>query len=167
MIRRPPRSTLFPYTTLFRSDLAGGVGALERGQVHAADGQVEGPQLGRLLDRALGQGGGALVGPDLVDAPHAAHERTQVGEREGGGHGGIMRRGRAPARAPSVFEGAGGRRARGCLYRSTTPRRRPSAIGCTSPAVTATAATVRGCSGLTGPAGPTSPRCTMLAAVTP
>src|ERR1039457_4068717 len=26
MIRRPPRSTLFPYTTLFRSQLAGGVG---------------------------------------------------------------------------------------------------------------------------------------------
>src|SRR3712207_7083787 len=26
MIRRPPRSTLFPYTTLFRSSLAGGVG---------------------------------------------------------------------------------------------------------------------------------------------
>src|SRR2546430_7791933 len=25
MIRRPPRSTLFPYTTLFRSDYAGGV----------------------------------------------------------------------------------------------------------------------------------------------
>src|SRR5690242_21539311 len=24
MIRRPPRSTLFPYTTLFRSELAGG-----------------------------------------------------------------------------------------------------------------------------------------------
>src|SRR5256885_10490872 len=24
MIRRPPRSTLFPYTTLFRSDLPGG-----------------------------------------------------------------------------------------------------------------------------------------------
>src|SRR3712207_7590570 len=26
MIRRPPRSTLFPYTTLFRSRAAGGVG---------------------------------------------------------------------------------------------------------------------------------------------
>src|SRR2546421_6548123 len=26
MIRRPPRSTLFPYTTLFRSPLAGAVG---------------------------------------------------------------------------------------------------------------------------------------------
>src|SRR5687768_18103034 len=29
MIRRPPRSTLFPYTTLFRSPLSGS-GALER-----------------------------------------------------------------------------------------------------------------------------------------
>src|SRR2546421_6695492 len=28
MIRRPPRSTLFPYTTLFRSGLAAGVQAL-------------------------------------------------------------------------------------------------------------------------------------------
>src|SRR2546425_1439930 len=26
MIRRPPRSTLFPYTTLFRSDCSGAVG---------------------------------------------------------------------------------------------------------------------------------------------
>src|SRR3712207_7243691 len=29
MIRRPPRSTLFPYTTLFRSDVLGAI--LERG----------------------------------------------------------------------------------------------------------------------------------------
>src|SRR5256885_13218651 len=29
MIRRPPRSTLFPYTTLFRSSLAAGRAALE------------------------------------------------------------------------------------------------------------------------------------------
>src|SRR5690606_39679509 len=28
MIRRPPRSTLFPYTTLFRSPVAGAAGAL-------------------------------------------------------------------------------------------------------------------------------------------
>src|SRR2546421_1985150 len=32
MIRRPPRSTLFPYTTLFRSDF-GFVGALEDGRL--------------------------------------------------------------------------------------------------------------------------------------
>src|SRR2546430_13538087 len=30
MIRRPPRSTLFPYTTLFRSRLAGGPGGRDR-----------------------------------------------------------------------------------------------------------------------------------------
>src|SRR3712207_8914412 len=57
MIRRPPRSTLFPYTTLFRS-------ALVRGQ----------PTLGGVLDRGgqrlplalvaqVGQGGVLGVGP--------------------------------------------------------------------------------------------------------
>src|SRR5690554_7679827 len=30
MLRRPPTSTLFPYTTLFRSRLAGGVDRLKR-----------------------------------------------------------------------------------------------------------------------------------------
>src|SRR3989442_10548853 len=33
MIRRPPRSTLFPYTTLFRSHFANRVGVLERGVI--------------------------------------------------------------------------------------------------------------------------------------
>src|SRR3712207_7067701 len=45
MIRRPPRSTLFPYTTLFRSDpaLPRGLGARRRGLV-----------LGRGVPRAAG-----------------------------------------------------------------------------------------------------------------
>src|SRR5256885_12063070 len=34
MIRRPPRSTLFPYTTLFRSQLEVAVKALEPGCAH-------------------------------------------------------------------------------------------------------------------------------------
>src|SRR5438093_8885282 len=34
MIRRPPRSTLFPYTTLFRSDQAGLTPYLERLRFH-------------------------------------------------------------------------------------------------------------------------------------
>src|SRR2546422_5184666 len=34
MIRRPPRSTLFPYTTLFRSDLVGQARGLADLQVH-------------------------------------------------------------------------------------------------------------------------------------
>src|SRR5256885_11177632 len=37
MIRRPPRSTLFPYTTLFRSLLADLAQALEQAQGHALD----------------------------------------------------------------------------------------------------------------------------------
>src|SRR5688572_31115907 len=32
MIRRPPRSTLFPYTTLFRSQRRGGAGAATHGR---------------------------------------------------------------------------------------------------------------------------------------
>src|SRR5687768_18007696 len=40
MIRRPPRSTLFPYTTLFRSGLACGVRTFgETGGDRAVDGQ--------------------------------------------------------------------------------------------------------------------------------
>src|SRR2546422_1521246 len=38
MIRRPPRSTLFPYTTLFRSHVVGGVGAAVQ-DVHHGHGE--------------------------------------------------------------------------------------------------------------------------------
>src|SRR2546425_13108804 len=48
MIRRPPRSTLFPYTTLFRSpgDLARE--ALERSIQHVALGETDAHALGRV-----------------------------------------------------------------------------------------------------------------------
>src|SRR2546430_10565700 len=58
MIRRPPRSTLFPYTTLFRS-IAG---------VAVVDGELE----------------RGHVGLDARDAAHLAHPRVladRVGER--------------------------------------------------------------------------------------
>src|SRR5438067_8334469 len=62
MIRRPPRSTLFPYTTLFRSqdavsDAAGAVGELheigtaERGHRQAVEKQVGGPARDRKSTR--------------------------------------------------------------------------------------------------------------------
>src|SRR3712207_8806613 len=38
MIRRPPRSTLFPYTTLFRSFLPGGGSAMSRAFVRESEG---------------------------------------------------------------------------------------------------------------------------------
>src|SRR3712207_7803599 len=44
MIRRPPRSTLFPYTTLFRS--AGAVGALDGGRVRRAGAATRRPVAG-------------------------------------------------------------------------------------------------------------------------
>src|SRR3712207_9159221 len=84
MIRRPPRSTLFPYTTLFRSagalprdvvlvgvraGLVGGVHSLRdvgrlgaEGHAHAAGGAVE-----------------ALAGGVVADAEHrVAHDRGDV-----------------------------------------------------------------------------------------
>src|SRR3712207_9103020 len=49
MIRRPPRSTLFPYTTLFRS----GVPGRARGQLVALDQQALGPAaLGEVVEAA-------------------------------------------------------------------------------------------------------------------
>src|SRR3712207_9269699 len=70
MIRRPPRSTLFPYTTLFRSVPLEGVGArdhvmhLEDGRVFRKDVLVHLPRLGHLA--TLGELGGFLkLGVDL------------------------------------------------------------------------------------------------------
>src|SRR2546427_5144648 len=60
MIRRPPRSTLFPYTTLFRSYVADITSPAERargmGTIGAAFGIgfVLGPMIGGLADHYLG-----------------------------------------------------------------------------------------------------------------
>src|SRR5258707_8378946 len=50
MIRRPPRSTLFPYTTLFRSPLAGVPLLLLEELLAALDEGVEASSLVRLLE---------------------------------------------------------------------------------------------------------------------
>src|SRR3712207_6929334 len=51
MIRRPPRSTLFPYTTLFRSDARAPAGRFERDRLqgliaHATIGADRAPEMG-------------------------------------------------------------------------------------------------------------------------
>src|SRR5690349_24250421 len=51
MIRRPPRSTLFPYTTLFRSKERVGLTAEERARMAAA--QAELPAAQKAFDVAL------------------------------------------------------------------------------------------------------------------
>src|SRR3712207_8140746 len=60
MIRRPPRSTLFPYTTLFRSDLAGDVTAVE------------------LVARRLVAGRAALPGAALVGRDQPAEGPPEI-----------------------------------------------------------------------------------------
>src|SRR3712207_7645121 len=69
MIRRPPRSTLFPYTTLFRSDV--GQEAEQQGQLvaHAVVGQPGGQLLGRRVEVRRARGEEA--------AHHQQHERSE------------------------------------------------------------------------------------------
>src|SRR3712207_8253278 len=75
MIRRPPRSTLFPYTTLFRSGGDGWSAAPEIGDRQAALGQL-GAQDGQ---READDGGGvALDAPDerCAQAVERSEEHT-------------------------------------------------------------------------------------------
>src|SRR2546426_6653853 len=75
MIRRPPRSTLFPYTTLFRSNPAfdrladRAVGAMNR---------AEARRLWRTAIEVLNQDAPAifLFAPDAVAAAHRSEEHT-------------------------------------------------------------------------------------------
>src|SRR2546423_3517745 len=73
MIRRPPRSTLFPYTTLFRSRRHDGVhGAGDTtGRKVGSDGQRFDGGVGFDGDwtRVLGRGGGGQIGRAHVITP--------------------------------------------------------------------------------------------------
>src|SRR3712207_8626993 len=60
MIRRPPRSTLFPYTTLFRSHAV----ELALDQVGGRGELVDDGDLGGLQPVAVGVDGAAVVGED-------------------------------------------------------------------------------------------------------
>src|SRR3712207_7892445 len=62
MIRRPPRSTLFPYTTLFRSRL-GGQGGVEGVGVH-------------LTQREVAEHEAQVVAEVLLQAAHRSEEHT-------------------------------------------------------------------------------------------
>src|SRR3712207_8717131 len=75
MIRRPPRSTLFPYTTLFRSE-AGEHEAGVAARAHDAE------QAAR--DDVPGVAGVALAQHDLAGTERAAHRGAgQPGQRGG------------------------------------------------------------------------------------
>src|SRR5256885_12452460 len=65
MIRRPPRSTLFPYTTLFRSSLR----ERDRAAARQCDGNLDGVgSIARVdLDASFGRAGHASGGRDAAD----------------------------------------------------------------------------------------------------
>src|SRR3712207_9521645 len=91
MIRRPPRSTLFPYTTLFRSDGAEPVdvpGLLMPGLVNAHShapmvlfrGQGEGLPLDRWLSEVMWPREARLTGDDVEVAMTAARSEEHTSE---------------------------------------------------------------------------------------
>src|SRR5256885_16060467 len=88
MIRRPPRSTLFPYTTLFRSRAIERPERLERwGPENARDGLEVGAELlgigelggGSVFARACDQGGGGDSPPRATTCRHAASSGCWLG----------------------------------------------------------------------------------------
>src|SRR2546422_6453075 len=75
MIRRPPRSTLFPYTTLFRSCIAAGALDLE---------SLDAPEAGRdLLREPIGQVCIGRVGRQVVEVQHRDTVRSHLGRAPG------------------------------------------------------------------------------------
>src|SRR3712207_6949231 len=78
MIRRPPRSTLFPYTTLFRSGVLAGADAVLHPGVHP----VRGVDVLRLAQPAL-RCLGAVGDPQRVAPPVRGLKQGQL--RPGGG----------------------------------------------------------------------------------
>src|SRR3712207_6907162 len=87
MIRRPPRSTLFPYTTLFRSGVAGqGAAAVHRGGAGARRGAGTGLEVlpaghGRGPGRRAHLGGVSAVGGRSAEYTSELQSRQYTGCR--------------------------------------------------------------------------------------
>src|SRR3712207_9008892 len=83
MIRRPPRSTLFPYTTLFRSQVSRrGVADLLGELVEQCCRQAEG--LAHVADGALG-----VVGREGAEQPHPLASEDRKSTRLNSSHANI------------------------------------------------------------------------------
>src|SRR5256886_11736661 len=96
MIRRPPRSTLFPYTTLFRShetgQLAAVVGLLPRAASHARDERADGKDEGRGEGQRDDREPPGEADEDREVHDDQAHVAEERGEGRGGGGIGLIRR---------------------------------------------------------------------------
>src|SRR2546427_6641301 len=84
MIRRPPRSTLFPYTTLFRSQRDDDVGLAPRQVQQARQGQQVDAQQ-RMALRQRGQLRGQQLGAEALGGAHA-HQADRKSTRLNSSH---------------------------------------------------------------------------------
>src|SRR3712207_7010532 len=85
MIRRPPRSTLFPYTTLFRSDLRRAARQVEPprlGDAHAVLGADRAAARGGELEHSLVDRLVARVGPEDVDVDRSEEHTSELQSRQ-------------------------------------------------------------------------------------
>src|SRR5256885_8591516 len=107
MIRRPPRSTLFPYTTLFRSALTVfdaqdayrlGAGAERRERGVGADDLDRFDPLGPDEDRRIRRGRRGGAGVSRLAAGGLLPPRPAAPDPGGGGREGEGRRRRGPSR---------------------------------------------------------------------
>src|SRR3989475_7669417 len=80
MIRRPPRSTLFPYTTLFRSWIMSVDGSHHRFLVKGSDARWS-PDGQRILYLADGEPKGTQIFVRWMDAEGASSQITRVAEK--------------------------------------------------------------------------------------
>src|SRR3712207_7972462 len=86
MIRRPPRSTLFPYTTLFRSGSQPVRARIEGSRLHD---RCFGPAPGQIAGPALMPNGGDLAVPGRSDANTLDRRRDRKSTRLNSSHANI------------------------------------------------------------------------------
>src|SRR2546422_10855099 len=80
MIRRPPRSTLFPYTTLFRSQAGGKTGAEESEARPRQSATQSGAQEAAIAGRARRAGQGTIRTEERGSRQCGAEPRLESGE---------------------------------------------------------------------------------------
>src|SRR2546430_2458855 len=101
MIRRPPRSTLFPYTTLFRSDYAMAYAAL--GWAHLQAWQFQWSRDPETLERAFELAQQAIAHDDSLAGPHSLLGQVYLWRKEH--ERAIAQAERAVALAPNGADG--------------------------------------------------------------
>src|SRR3989449_7258831 len=127
MIRRPPRSTLFPYTTLFRSIAPGGAG--NEGNTGQVGTERHAPRGGGVAHRALRAGQARTVGERACDHRLERQPRPERGRVR-------LLTLAGPGNAPTQDD-----HQRECLHGRTGPV--PAPVRLMAPAISSKSASVR------------------------